>query len=195
MVQRLACAGCLWLPDSYPLGLSFDYSVASAGSLAYVMLVFFSSTRHFTLLPSDVSSAIIALGETSVQVITFSGEVYRGFHPMARLNKCEMQADRWTWWLLWKLISKGVPHIPQKVPDRLSVPTIMMITKPSWIALVFFQFLMPDRSHNSRNGILHMTLAFYLWFLERALSPVLYNSNYIPLYDYVICNHLFIWLI
>lgn len=108
------------------------------------MLVFFSSTRHFTLLPSDVSSAIIALGETSVQVITFSGEVYRGFHPMARLNKCEMQADRWTWWLLWKLISKGVPHIPQKVPDRLSVPTIMMITKPSWIALVFFQFLMPD---------------------------------------------------
>lgn len=105
---------------------------------------FSSSTRRFTLLPSDVSSAIIALGETSLQVITLSWEVNRGFHLKARLNKCGVQADRRTRWSLWKLISKGVPQVTQKVPDSLSVHTMEVIITPSCTEIVFS---IPSVSH------------------------------------------------
>jgi hypothetical protein len=52
VIQRTDVEGCSWLPYSYSLGLIPDYRVAAMGSLAYVMLVFFSQARdisHFAL--------------------------------------------------------------------------------------------------------------------------------------------------
>lgn len=136
-----------------------------------MLLVFFSSTRRFTLLPSDVSSAIIALGETSLQVIMLSWEGNGGFHLKARLNKCGVQADRWTRWSLWKLISKGVPYVPQKIPDSLSVHTMKVIITPSCTEIVFS---IPSISHARSFICLLPAQALRLWKLtpeEQSLNP------------------------
>lgn len=60
-----------------------------------------------------------------------------GIHPKARLNKCGVQLDRRTPWILWKSISKGVPHVPQKVPDSLSGHTMVVMITASRTEIAF----------------------------------------------------------